>query len=265
MILQNRIAVVFAASGAIASQVAQTLAQQGAFVCISGRNAAAVDAVADAIHAAGGKAEATQLDALDEAAIDRYLGQIVARHGRLDIVFNGIGLKPAEVQYGTPSTLLSFEHFMAPLTTHLGSQFLTARLAARYMLETQTPGTILFLTASLSKVKVPFMAGITAACSGIEGMTRVFATEFGPAGIRVNCLNPSSLYETATIQQTTELSAKTFGMSTGQLSQTMMQNYMLKRGPLLSEVGQVAAFLVSDAASAITGKVIDVDCGHYQA
>lgn len=265
MLLQNKIAVVFAASGAIAGQVAMSMAHQGATVCLSSRNLVAINDLARQVQAEGGQAETVQLDALNETAVDAYLSQLIVRYGRIDILFNGIGLKPAEGQYGTPSTELAFEQFMAPFRTHVGSQFLTARLAARYMLQTQTPGTILFLTASLSKIKVPFMAGITAACSAIEGMTRVFATEFGPAGIRVNCLNPSSLYETATIQQTNELSARSFGISSEQLTQMMMQNYMLKRGPSLTEVGQVATFLVSDAASAITGKVIDVDCGHFQA
>ena len=82
MSLQNKIAVVFAASGAIAGQVAKSLAEQGAIVHLSGRNRAAIDALADEIRVSGGQAEATQLDALDEAAIDQYMGQLVAQYGR---------------------------------------------------------------------------------------------------------------------------------------------------------------------------------------
>lgn len=264
MTLNGKVAAVFAAGGAIAGQVAHTLAQHGATVYVSGRNLKSVKALADRIKSGGAngmKAEAAQVDALNEAEIDAHLKTIARKEGKVDIVFNGIGLKPKSADYGTPTTALSFEKFVEPLRVIVGSQFLTSRAAARVMMETKTAGVILTLTASLSKLNIPFMAGIASACAGIEGLTRVMATEFAMAGIRVVCINPTALPETQTIVDTNELNAKLIGIPPEALLQMQTQSRLMKRHPSLSEVGEVAAFLASDKASAITGKIIDVDCG----
>ncbi len=89
-----------------------------------------------------------------------------------------------------PTTVASFGQFMAPIEKICGSQFLTSRVAARYMMETQTEGTILLLTAALSRSKLSNVAGITAASAAIEGLTRVMATEWGEDGIKVMCMCP---------------------------------------------------------------------------
>ena len=187
--------------------------------------------------------------------------KIVEKNGKIDIVFNGIGVRPSESDYGTYTTQISFEQFMKPIQTHVGSQFLTSRVAARYMMQTQTQGTILTLTASLSRLKLPFMAGVTAACTGIEGLTRVMAAEFGQAGIKVICINPTSLPDTRTIQETNAASAKSMGIPTEALTQMLGSQYLLKRSPSLHDVGEMAAFLVSDAGYVLNSHIVDVDCG----
>jgi NAD(P)-dependent dehydrogenase (short-subunit alcohol dehydrogenase family) len=259
--LSDKIAVVFAATGAIGGAVARSLAEQGAHVHVSGRNAGAAEALAFEITQAGGKAEAAQVDALDEAAIEAYLQALAARHGRLDIAFNAIGLRPSESGYGQPATELSFEDFLKPFHAHVGSQFLSARAAARHMMRLGSPGCILTLTASLSRLKLPFMAGITAACAAIEGLTRSLAAEFGPAGIRVICLNPTSLPETRTIRETNALSARSMGMDPEALAALLGQQYLLGRGPGLREIGEAAAFLASEAGAVFNSHVLDLDLG----
>jgi len=259
--LKNKVAVVFAASGAIAGAVAKSFAEYGAKVYVSGRDFETVKALADSIKKTGGKAEAAQVDAMNEAEIDQYLNKIVAKNGKLDIVFNGIGVRPSQSDYGTYSTQISFEQFMKPIQTHVGSQFLTSRIAARYMMQTQSHGTILMLTASLSRLKLPFMAGVTAACTGIEGLTRVFAAEFGQAGIKVICLNPTSLNETRTIQETNAASAKSMGIQAEALQQMLGSQYLLKKSPTLHDVGETAAFLASDAGAVFNSHIMDVDFG----
>lgn len=259
--LQDKIAVVFAASGAIADAVAKSFAQYGAKVYVSGRDLQAVSKLAAEIRENGGWAEAAQVDAMQEADIENHFRKIVQAQGKVDIIFNGIGIRVSEGGYGTPTVQLPFEQFMKPLQTHVGSQFLTARIGAKYMLETQSSGTILMLTASLSRLKTPLMAGITAACSAIEGLTRVMAAEFGRAGIKVICMNPTALTETRTIQETNIANAKTMGIKAEALAQMIAQGNLLGKSPTLQDVGQTAAWLVSDAGAVFNSHVLDVDFG----
>lgn len=259
--LKNKVAVVFAASGAIAGAVAKSFAQNGAKVYVSGRDLVAITALVEDIKQTGGWAKAHQVDAMNENEIDLYLQQIVEENGRLDIVFNGIGVRPSESDYGMYSTHIPFEQFMKPIQIHVGSQFLTSRIAAKYMMQCQSQGTILMLTASLSRLKLPFMAGITSACTAIEGLTRSLAGEFGQAGIKVICLNPTSLSETRTIQETNAASAKSMGIPHEALAQMLSSQYLLKKSPTLKDVGETAAFLVSDAGAVFNSHVMDVDFG----
>ncbi|MDB5007328.1 MAG: Enoyl-(acyl-carrier-protein) reductase, partial [Mucilaginibacter sp.] len=140
--LKDKVAVVFAASGEIAGAVARSFAQHGAKVYVTARNLNAVKALAQEIKANGGLAEAGKVDALNETEIDSYLQKVVADNGKLDMVFNGIGSYYQHAGSGTPTTIATFEQFLNPLQMICGSQFLTSRVAARYMIESGSEGTI---------------------------------------------------------------------------------------------------------------------------
>lgn len=261
MKLQNKVAAIFAANGAIAREVAIEMAKEGALVYVSGRNLSEVKSLSDEINSNGDFAKPFQVDATNENEIENFLQQIVEEEGKLDIVFNGIGIRAEEGGYGTPATALPFETFMKPLETILGSQFLTARIGAKFMQKTESKGTILMLTASLSRLKAPFMSGITAACTGIEGLTRVLASEFGMSGIKVTCINPTAMPDTRTIQETTAQNAKTMGIPAEVMAEQMPNSSLLKSTLSTKDTAKVAAFLVSDAGAALNSHIVDVDFG----
>jgi NAD(P)-dependent dehydrogenase (short-subunit alcohol dehydrogenase family) len=258
--LKNKTAAIFAASGAIASAVAKSFAAHGAQVYLSARNFEDVQKLAAEIKQAGGNAKAFRVDAMSEEAIDSFLQTVVKETGKLDIVFNGIGVRAGEAGYGTPTTSLDLNNFMLPIQVHLGSQFLTSRVAARYMMQTKSSGTILTLTASLSRIKVPFMAGITAACAGIEGLTRVLASEFGRAGIKVICINPTAMAETRTIQETSAANAATMGITIEQFAK-MQGPSLLGNHLTLKDMAEAASFLASDAGAVFNSHIVDLDFG----
>jgi len=259
--LQNKVIAIFAAYGEISRAVAHASAAEGAHVFLSGRDLSQVQQLAREIQETGGKAEALQVDALQEVQVDTFLAHIVKATGKLDAVFNGIGVRAAEAGYGTPATQLSQSAFLLPIQTHVGSQFLTSRLAGRYMMASQTPGTILTLTASLSRIKTPFMAGITAACCAIEGLTRSLAAEFGRGGIKVICLNPTALVETRTIRETNAANARTAGMPEEDFAAMLRQGYLLGKSPSTQDIGQLAAFLMSDTGALLNSHIVDADFG----
>jgi NAD(P)-dependent dehydrogenase (short-subunit alcohol dehydrogenase family) len=129
---------------------------------------------------AGGDASGEVVDATDEAAIAAYVARVAQAAGRIDGVFNAIGGRPEDLGYPEPSAVTSFEHFMRPLNVILGSTFLTSRAVSRVMGQQQA-GSIVTLTATLSVMTAPFMAGITAASAGIEGLTRSLAAARMPS------------------------------------------------------------------------------------
>jgi NAD(P)-dependent dehydrogenase (short-subunit alcohol dehydrogenase family) len=254
--LKNKVAVVFAASGEIAGAVARSFARHGAKVYVTARSLDAVQALAGEI-----KGEAAQVDALKEAEIDNFLKKVIADNGRLDMVFNGIGVGYEEMGGRPLTTVATFRQFMAPIEKICGSQFLTSRVAAKYMLQTRSEGTILLLTAALSRSKLPNLAGITAASAAVEGMTRVMAAEWGGDGIKVICICPGAIMETKRISGWIEGAAQQYDMPVEQLIAQYRAFDILKANPTLQQIGETAAFLVSETGAAFNSHIVDVDCG----
>lgn len=259
--LKDKVAVVFAASGEIAGTIARSFARHGAKVYVTARNLAAVTALAEEINANGGNAEAGKVDALNETEIDGYLQKVVADNGKLDMVFNGIGSYYKDAGSGTPTTIATFEQFLHPLQRICGSQFLTSRAAARYMIETRSEGTLLLFNASMARTKTPNMAGFAAACAAIEGLTRVLAAEFGQHGIKAICICSGALMETRKIQGMINDFAGLAGISREQMALQYTRFNILKAGPTLKQVGETAAFLVSENGATFNSHIVDVDGG----
>src|SRR5262245_11343044 len=93
-LLRNKNAVIYGAGGAIGGAVARAFAREGARVFLVGRTRARVDAVARDISAAGGAADAAQVDALDDEAVEEHAAGMVKKAGSIDVSFNAIGLVP---------------------------------------------------------------------------------------------------------------------------------------------------------------------------
>ena len=155
MLLENRSAIIHGAGGAIGGAVAHAFAREGAKVYLSGRNLGSIQAVAKDIIAAGGLAEAVQVDALDEQAVDRHTADVAEKAGGIDVCFNAIGFPAVQ---GTPLTELALEDFTFPITTWTSTQFLTARAAARHM-AAKRKGVILTISASPARLAVAMTGG----------------------------------------------------------------------------------------------------------
>ena len=138
MKLKNKNAVIYGAGGAIGSTVAKAFAREGAKVFLTGRNLASVATTAGEIIAAGGTAEAAQVDALDEGPVEGHIAAVVEKAGTVDISFNAITPIPQPGTQGIPIAQLPVESFIAPITAYMRSYFLTARAAARRMVETRS-------------------------------------------------------------------------------------------------------------------------------
>jgi NAD(P)-dependent dehydrogenase (short-subunit alcohol dehydrogenase family) len=259
MLLKDRIAVVHGAGGDIGGAVARAFAREGAKLFLSGRTLGAVQAVAAEISGRGGVAEAAQLDALDEQAVEKYVRAVAEKAGRLDISFNAVSVAKA-LPNKSPLLELSAEHFSLPITTYTRSNFLTARSAARRMTARRS-GVILTITGTPSRMAFPNVGGTAPAYAAVVALSRNLSAELAPQGIRVVCLMPNAIPETATIREGFARYAKETGVTPAEFQARMESMTHLRRLTTLTELADAAAFLASDHARAMTGTVVNLSGG----
>ncbi len=256
-LLTGKVAVIYGAAGAVGSAVSRVFAQEGAHVILSGRTPSTLETLAQQIAAAGGTATPVAVDALDGAAVNEHLDEIVKRTGRIDITFNLIGLGGNQ---GTSLAAMDVPAFFEPIDTAVRTHFLTATAAARHMASRRS-GVILALTAQVARKPYFGSGGFGVACAAIEGLCRQLAADLGPDGIRVVALRSSGSPDAPGVASAIGEHAKAAGISREAFEARIAEKTLLKRMPLLAEVAKAAALVASDRASAITAAVTNVTCG----
>ena len=254
MLLEDKNAVIYGAGGKVGGAVARAFAREGARVFLSGRTLAKVEAVAEEISAAGGTAEAAVVDALDERAVEEHAGAVAEKAGSIDVSFNAIGVDHVQL---TPLVEMSPEDFIRPVTGYATTHLLTARAAARRMVE-KGSGVILTLSSSAVRAYAPgvYVGGFGVACVAIEALTKQLAGELGPRGIRVVCLRPEGMPESWEGVSTEDWSGPL-----EEIEAALKERALLRRLPTLADVGNAAAFMASDRAGAMTATVANLTCG----
>jgi NAD(P)-dependent dehydrogenase (short-subunit alcohol dehydrogenase family) len=257
MVLKNKVAVIYGAGGAIGGAVARAFASEGAKLFLTGRLRAPVEAVAKGIVSAGGSAEATEVDALDEQAVDKHLQSVIDKAARIDISFNAVGIPDTKI-VGVPLVELDVKQFSLPITTYATSYFLTARLAARRMIPNKS-GVIMTVTALPSRTGTRLNGGYGPAHAAKEALTRDLSVELAPQGIRVVGLRPHGMPETSTMKEVFELKAS--GMTWEQFQEYLASTTHPRRVMTLEEVANMAVFMASDKASGMTGTTVNLTMG----
>jgi NAD(P)-dependent dehydrogenase (short-subunit alcohol dehydrogenase family) len=257
MILKDKVAVIYGAGGAIGGAVARAFASEEARVFVTGRAQGAVDAVAQDIASAGGSAEAAEVDALDEQAVEGHLQSVVDQAGRVDISFNAVGIPDTGI-LGVPLLELDVARFSQPIAAYTRSYFLTARLAARHMIPNRS-GVIMTVTALPSRTGTRLNGGYGPAQAAKEALTRDLSAELAPQGLRVVALRPHGLPETSTMKEVFD--AKATGMTWEQFQEYLAGTTHPRRVQAVAEVANMAVFMASDRASAMTGTTVNLTMG----
>jgi 3-oxoacyl-[acyl-carrier protein] reductase len=257
MLLENKNAVIYGAGGLVGSAVARAFAREGAKLFLTGRNLASLDDVAADISAAGGEAETAQVDALDEKAVDEHAEAVAERVGGIDVSFNAIGHGDV---HGPPLIEMSFEDFARPITTGVRGQFLTARASARHMVK-RGSGVIMAITATTARLAIPNVGGTGVTFDAIESLCRQLASELGPHGVRVVWLRTTGIPEALRGEIFPDYGTGSGSMTREQLVSWLQSKTMLNRLTTLAEIGNVAAFIASDQANAMTASTVNITCG----
>jgi 3-oxoacyl-[acyl-carrier protein] reductase len=257
VLLENKNAVIHGGGGSVGGAVARAFAREGAKVFLAGRTLATLDAVAEEIAATGGEAETAQVDALDEKAVDEHADAVADKAGGIDVSFNAIS--HGDVQ-GMPLIDMPFDDFARPIGNAMRAQFLTARAAARHMIR-RGSGVILTITATTARMTIPDVGGTGVTFDAIESLCRQWACELGPHGIRVAWLRTTGLPEALADIPLFPDYGTGKAMTREELIAWLQRETMLNRLTSLDEVGNTAAFLASDRASAVTASAANLSCG----
>lgn len=258
MLLRDKVAVIYGAGGAVGGAVARAFAREGANLLLAGRHLAPLEVIAKDVVSSGGSAEAAEVDALDEQAVDQHLRSVVDKAGRVDISFNAVGIPNPKIR--APLLELDIEQFSLPIATYTRSYFLTARLAARRMVANGS-GVIMTVTSTPSRTGVPFVGGGGPAMAAVEALTRGLSAELAPQGIRVVGLRPQAMPETGRIKESFELYANASGMTWAQFQESLAGRTHTRRLSTLDEMANMAVFMASDKASGMTGTTVNLTMG----
>lgn len=245
--LAGKVALVSGASRGLGRAIALGFAEAGADVAVAARSAAGVEEVKRDIRARGREGLALTADVTDPASVRAMVDRTVARFGRIDVLLNNVGMNIS----GLAAERVTAEQFDAIVGTNLRSLFLVGTTVARVMIGQGKGGAIVNMSSVLGQVTMPRTSIYSATKGAINQITRAWALEWAPHGIRVNALAPSYIV--------TALNAHLF-------EDPAYRKDVESRVPL-GRVGQEedtvgpAVFLASDAAAYVTGHVLVVDGG----
>jgi 3-oxoacyl-[acyl-carrier protein] reductase len=242
--LSGKVALVTGASRGIGRAIAMRLAEQGATVVAAARADHAHACVA-AITAGGRRAEALALDVTDAAAVETAPGDIVSRHGRLDIVVSNAGITRDQLLMR-----MKRNDWDAVLATNLTATFALAQAAMRPMLK-QRGGRIIAVSSVVGQMGNAGQTNYAASKAGLIGFAKALAREVASRGITVNVIAPGMI----DTDMTRAIQAKSQVDWAAQIP--------LGHLGTVDDVAAAACYLASDEASYITGHVLAVNGGMY--
>lgn len=243
--LAGRIALVTGAARGIGFSIARGFAQAGAHVMVNDVRADAAEAAALQLRSQGWHAEAYPFDVTDHSAGARAIDEIVAIHGRLDILMNNAGILIRK-----PVATHDLADWDRVISVNLTSLYALAREAARVM-RPQGGGRIINTASLMGISSRPGVVSYVAAKHGVIGLTRALAAELGAFGITVNAIGPGYIE--------TEINRAT--LSDDKFHRMVVDRTPLGRWASSDELAAPAVFLASPGADFISGHVLMVDGG----
>ncbi len=252
MRLTDKVAIVTGSAAGIGKETALLFAREGAKVVVCDMMEEKGQAVAEEICAAGGEAIFVRVNVADKASTDALAKAALDRFGRIDILVNNAGIT-RDAQFikfkdGEVQGMMSEADFDAVIAVNLKGVFNCTQSCAPAMLK-QGSGVILNATSVVGIYGNFGQTNYVASKAGVIGVTRVWARELGPKGIRVNAVAPGFIL--------TDMTAK----MPEKILQGMAEKAPLRRAGRPADIANAYLFLASDEASFVNGAVLQVDGG----
>jgi 3-oxoacyl-[acyl-carrier protein] reductase len=241
--VQGRVALITGASQGIGRACALVLAEAGATVALAARNQEKLDEVAAQISSAGGQASVFALDVTNEEQIKATVKEILAKHGRVDVLVNNAGVTKDQL-----FMRMKRADWDTVIHTNLTSAFLLSQAVISSMMK-QRWGRIVNITSVVGQTGQAGQVNYAASKAGLIGLTMAMAREVASRNITCNAVAPGFIETAMTSVLSDELKAK------------MNEQIPLGRQGTDVEIANAVKFLASEEASYITGHVLNVNGG----
>lgn len=244
-LLDGKVALVTGGGSGIGQRMAERFAQHGAKVMLVGRKQEKLDAATAIIQSAGGAAAACAVDVRDYPALEAVLKNTRDQFGEIDIL-----VCAAAGNFPAPVTGMSANAFKSVIDIDLLGTFNSCRAAYEHL---KKPGaSVISISANHAHTPIAYQAHVCAAKAGVDLLTRTLAIEWGPVGIRANCITPGPTDETEGMRRLAP---------TEEARKRVLQAVPLGRYGTKDELADLALFLCTPAAAYITGAIFVCDGG----
>ncbi|MCU0491250.1 MAG: SDR family oxidoreductase [Chloroflexaceae bacterium] len=246
MRLKNKIAIITGAAAGNGRAIALRFAEEGCDLAISDINLAGVQETAELASIHGVRVVAMKADVTSRADVETMVSEAVTQLGPIGVLVNNAG-----IFFNASFDQMTDDQWARMLNVNLTSVFLMSQTVIRHWLAANRGGSIVNLASISSSIAFTNSAHYCTAKAGLLGLSRCLALEFGPRGIRSNCLAPG-IIETAMTRP---------ALSDEAMVADWMRRIPLKRIGQPRDVADAALFLASDESRYITGDTIYIDGG----
>jgi 3-oxoacyl-[acyl-carrier protein] reductase len=243
--LDGRVAVVTGGGGGLGEGICLSLAAAGAAVAVADVELEKARARAEQVRSAGGTAVPVPVDVSDRASVEAMAATVLGELGGIDVLVNNAAVYPRR-----PWTEIPEEEWDTVLDTNLKGYFLCAR-ACYPSMAAGGRGRIVNLSSITFFGNLPLLLSYVSSKGGVVGFTRALARELGPEGITVNAISPGAF----------PTDAEKIHPDPEGYDQWILDQQSLKRRGTPQDIGSLVVFLASDAASFITGQLVQIDGG----
>ena len=247
--LEGKVAIVTGAGRGLGRAFAKSMVSRGVAVCIAEIDEKLGQAVLQVLKSYGVRVEFFQTDVSDEVSVKKCCEFIMAQFGRVDILVNNAGNAGL-----LPSMDITPKFWEQVLDVNLISTFTCSRIFGLEMIRQGQGGAIVNVSSIASLATFPMRTSYIAAKAGINGLTKTLALEWARYGIRVNAVAPGMVRT----ERGKVLEQLPFGALREEL---YIPRIPLGRRAMPEEIAEVVTFLISDAASYVTGQIWYADGG----
>lgn len=257
-LLEDKVILLSGVGPGLGRALGEEAARMGADLVLASRSRTRLEKMAALVREHGRRALVMPTDITDEDARKALIAAALAEFGRIDcLINNAFGIPPMD-----PISTLALDGLRAAQETNVFAPLRLSALAADALAESK--GSIININSCVIYSSQPEYSGYKLSKGSLAHLSSSLATELGPRGIRVNSVAPSYIYEDVNKAYFDWIASET-GRTHEEVYAEKAATTDLKRLATPDEVARATLFLASDLASAVTGQILNIDCGEFHA